>query len=150
MTNNTVLSIQKGIITLGTLPQIVLFPTVCENWTRLQWGSLKRLHTNATVWVQERFIAVLEIWKHKPLHRRRPFGVDAFTSYNCVFEKSHPFLFHHNNDIINSTGQSFLSNSSASHKSVFHTTCRFIHNSSTLGPSLSPLNVIHSLTHLAV
>lgn len=99
-----------------TLPKIHSFLTVCKEWHRLQWPSLKRLLTAATVWVVRRVSAMLKkIWKHKPLHRRRNFDVVEFTAYKFVFETWQPFLFHHINEIINSTGES-LSHSSASHE----------------------------------
>jgi len=100
---------------LETLPQIDSFPTVCKDWHRLQWPSLKRLHTTATAWVVTSVTAVLKYLKTQALYRGSNSDVVEFTAFNYVFETWQPFFFHHINEIINSTGKSFL-HSSASHE----------------------------------
>jgi len=58
---------------LETLPQIDSFPTVCKDWQRLQWPSLKRLHTTATAWVVTRVTAVLKYLKTQDFIQAKQF-----------------------------------------------------------------------------
>ena len=117
------------------------FLTVCKDWHRLQWPSLKRLHTTATAWVVTRVTAVLKHLKTQAFIRAKKFWCRWFHGVQlCVWNVT-TFLFHHVNEIINSTAESFL-HSSASHELPYLSNITYIlfHNSSTLGHSPSQCN----------